>query len=363
VKVVFIDHYNAPHLGGGEEYLLTVAQGLKNYGFDIYILALPDSALAKTSHQKGLKTVEASFFTKNPLRDAAVVKDIIIDLAPDIVNTHGYYSSIIGRIAASNISNTRVVCTVHTEPLPPHGGLKFRLRGLLERSTSRNVHYIAVSREIKRQLSFLGISEEKIAVIYPAYSSDLVWHINPHQKNSFIFGAAGRLEKVKGFDVLIRAFSLIANRCSNVRLIIYGEGTQRRRLETLVSKLNLNKRIFMPGYVPTQEIYRDMHVFVSSSFSEGFPITLLNAAHLGIPCICTSAGGQVEIIDHQKTGLVVPPGDIKALAKTMLFACKNYENMLSMAQRAKQFIEERFSPQNLLYGHRELFEKLVRSSK
>lgn len=361
--MLFIDHYHAPHLGGGEEYLLTAANGLKNYGFDVYILALPGSSLAKTSRQKGLNTIEASFFTKNPLRDAAAVRNIIIDLAPDVVNTHGYYSGIIGRVAASNIRSTRVVCTVHTEPLPFKGGLKFRLRGVVEKATSSNVHYIAVSRTIKNQLSRLGISKEKVSVIFPAYNSGLVRQTNSRLENGFIFGSAGRLEKVKGFDILIRAFSLIANQCSLARLIIYGEGSQRHNLENLVRKLNLGDRVFLPGYVPPEELYRDIHIFVSSSIAEGFSITLLNAARLGIPCICTSAGGQVEIIEHQKTGLVVAPGDADALAEAMLFACKNYEAVLKLARKAKLFTEEQFSPEKLVHAHRDLFTKLAGSSQ
>jgi glycosyltransferase involved in cell wall biosynthesis len=363
VKVLFVDHYYAPHLGGGEEYLLTVAQGLKNYGFDIYILALPDSALAKTSRQKGINTIEASFFTKNPLKDASVVRDIIIDLAPQIVNTHGYYSHLIGKLAASNIKNTKLVCTVHTEPLPSYSRLKFKLRGIFERATSKNVYYIAVSREIKRQLSLLGISEEKVAVIYPAYNENLVWQANLHSKKGFTFAAAGRLEKVKGFDVLIRAFKLIADQGNHEQLVIYGEGTQRRSLEVLIQKLKLANQILMPGYVPPEELYKEIHVFVSSSFSEGLPITLLNAAYLGIPCICTSAGGQVEIIEHEKYGLVVKPGDVDALASAMLFVCKNYEAALKMAKEAKVFTEERFSPEKLVRSHIELFIKLAGSTQ
>lgn len=114
MKLLFIDHYYAPYLGGGEEYLLTAAEGLKNKGFDVYLLALPDSDLAKASQERSIPTIEVSFFTRNIFRDANAVRKVIKEISPDIINTHGYYSGIIGRLAAAGLKNVKIVCTVHT---------------------------------------------------------------------------------------------------------------------------------------------------------------------------------------------------------------------------------------------------------
>lgn len=359
MKLLFIDHYHAPHLGGGEEYLLTAAAGLKDRGLDVHLLALPGSSLSRASQEKGMSTIEAPFFTRNVFRDARTIRSVINDVKPDIINTHGFYSGIAGRLAAKGLKNVRVVCTVHTEPKPVNAGLSYRIRGLVERATSGGIYYIAVSEAIKNQLVSLGISRERITVIHPALTTKAEPPGSRTATEVFVFGAAGRLEKVKGFDILIRAFSLIADRCSHARLHIYGEGTLRQSLERLVEQLGMSGRVFLPGYVPVEKLYRDMTVFVSSSVAEGFSITLLNAAGLGIPCICTSAGGQVEIIEHRKTGLVVPPGDPYALADAMLFACTNYPAVLELAAQAKKLTATRFTPENLVSKHENLFSRLI----
>lgn len=242
-----------------------------------------------------------------------------------------------------------------------HAGFYHKLRNFLEAATSKRVHYIAVSNAIKSQLTKIGISEQKITVIHPAYNISQKSLVRRTNRDCFVFGAAGRLEKVKGFDILIRAFSKIAELCSNVQLHIYGEGTQRSSLQRLASHFRLVNRVLLPGYKPTELLYQDMDVFVSSSLTEGFSITLLEAAHLGIPCICTSAGGQVEIIEHQKTGIVVPPGNANTLADAMLFAYQNYDIMLKLAAEAKSFTDDRFSPEKLVNRHDELFKKIIQS--
>lgn len=359
MKILFIDHYPAPHLGGGEEYLLTAAAGLKKLGFEVAVLALSNSGLAHASRTAGIKTYEANFFSKNIFKDRSAVSEVIEQFKPDIINTHGYYSGIVVRLAAARTGNVPVVNTVHTEVRPLNGGLSRTIRNLVEKQTSKNVYYIAVSHTVARQLQDIGISKEKISVIHPAYDPS----VEPFSKKSggvFTFGAAGRLERVKGFHLLIQAFARAVNQCGDVRLVIRGEGNQRQKLEKLIHRLGIENRVLLPGYVTERNrIYEGFDVFISSSLLEGFSITLLNAAVSGVPCICTDAGGQTEIIEHKRTGLVVPAGDENALADSLVYAYRHYDEMLTMAELARDSLLERFSPHVLVNKHAELFTGLL----
>lgn len=359
MKILFIDHYYGKHLGGGEEYLLTVATGLKDLGYDIYLLALPSGCLSKAGKEKGLKTLEANFFTRNVFHDIKEVEKIISKVKPDLVNTHGYYSGIIGRIASKRQNINNIVCTVHTEVTPYYAGFYHSVRNFIEKLTSKSINYIAVSKTIYEQLVKIGLDPKKIAIVYPTYDEKLKPPKRQSNKDRLIFGAVGRLESVKGFDVLINAFFEVSKKCNSCDLYIFGDGSQKKHLENLIRKLGAENVIFLKGYRPAQEIFNSIDVFVSSSLSEGFPLALLNAVRLGIPCICTRAGGQIEIIKNEDMGLIVEPGNTDSLAKALLYACKNYEKMLELAENARNSITDEFSSENLIKNHEKIFRSIV----
>ncbi len=128
--------------------------------------------------------------------------------------------------------------------------------------------------------------------------------------------AVGKLEKQKGFDMLLRAFSACGDAVSDYSLVIVGEGTQRRYLSDLGTELGVSERVVMPGVVNDPfPLYQLSDMFVLASRFEGFPNVLLEAMASGCPCIsydCPS--GPAEIITHGQNGILVPPEDESGLS-------------------------------------------------
>lgn len=129
--------------------------------------------------------------------------------------------------------------------------------------------------------------------------------------------AVGRVDANKNHEMIIRAFSKIADEFPDASLVVYGDGECRGRLQELVKELGLSKRAVLPGSVPdiSDKIYQSS-IFVLSSDSEGMPNALLEAMCLGIPCISTDCpcGGPRELIKDGENGFLIPVGDIDALA-------------------------------------------------
>jgi len=129
----------------------------------------------------------------------------------------------------------------------------------------------------------------------------------------------GRLSAQKDFETLVRAFAVVRAQ-RPARLLILGEGTERPRIESLVSSLRLDEAVRMPGFVMNPFKYmKRSSVFVLSSRWEGFGNVLVEAMACGVPVVSTDCpSGPAEILENGKWGRLVPVGDFGALADAVI---------------------------------------------
>ncbi|ULR40554.1 glycosyltransferase [Thermus sp. NEB1569] len=187
---------------------------------------------------------------------------------------------------------------------------------------------IAVSQGVAEDLIHLtGLPREKIQVIYnPVVTPELFAKAREPLDHPWLASGeppvilgVGRLTEEKDFPTLIRAFALVRAQ-RPARLMILGEGELRPQLEALVHELGLQDDVALPGFVENPYAYMARAaVFVLSSRWEGFGNVLVEAMACGTPVVSTDCpSGPREILDHGKYGRLVPVGDVKSLAESIL---------------------------------------------
>lgn len=134
------------------------------------------------------------------------------------------------------------------------------------------------------------------------------------------FVAVGRLERQKGFDLLLEAFALAAEKLPSARLVIFGDGPERPALKNLADRLGISSRIGMPGTTRTpQEWLAAGNIFVLSSRFEGFPNVLLEALVTGMATVSFDCPwGPSEIFRSEDRYPLVPAADVEALAAALV---------------------------------------------
>lgn len=232
----------------------------------------------------------------------------------------------------------------------------------LYRAWSRFVRIIAVSRVVHDQLvETIRVQPERIQIIYNGIDlkrfsmRDRRWE----DAARFNIGCIARLENEKGIEFLIQAVKIIREFIPYVRLIIVGEGGERRKLTWLAERLNLKEYVQWVGYQKAIEKwygYFDVYV-LPSVVRESFGITLVEAMASGVPAVASRIGGTPEIVEHKVTGLLAEPGNSRDLADKLLYLYNNRESAKDMSVLARKRVEERFSLERMTRDFYLLFRK------
>jgi colanic acid/amylovoran biosynthesis glycosyltransferase len=176
--------------------------------------------------------------------------------------------------------------------------------------------------------------------------------------------AVGRLVEKKGFDVLVAACALLRGAGRAFECLIVGAGEQEGRLAAQIAGLGLGGQVRLLGPRPQGEVIGIVQsgaafaapcVVGADGNRDGMPTVLLEAMALGTPCVATDVTGIPELIDHERTGLLVPQRDPAALAAALARLLDDRALRLRLAAAARRRIEAQFDVAESSAALRELF--------
>ncbi len=187
----------------------------------------------------------------------------------------------------------------------------------------------------KRILAIRNLLDLPDLVPQPPSDTPPLWHIV----------SVGRLTAEKGHQYLIEALYLLNTKFNrqDFTATILGDGVLRTDLTQLANRYSLSDRIQMPGFC--DDIFSMLsaaHLFVLPSLHESSPNALIEAMGVGLPCIASSVGGVLDLIDHQENGLLIPPRASGALAEAINDILTNRELAVYLGRNARRKIEKMF---------------------
>lgn len=341
-------------IGGLESFIVELSRKTDKTAFNVNVLCLNgcNEKYRESLEQSGIGVhlikkegkYDASFFS----RTAAFLKHN----KTDVLHSHGgcfLYSTIMGKLADVG----KIIYTVHG--LPVEYGLKARIEEVLACCLADNI--VAVSEEIADKIKLrTKLFDNKIEVVIngidhqkyrPCEDADKIieskiFYGLPLKKK--IVGSVGRLESVKNYSLLLRAFSELVHAYKNdSQLVLVGAGSEETTLKALAKDLSISENIsFLGMQNDLPSIYPLLDVFVLSSLTEGTSMSLLEAQSCGIPAVVTDVGGNSNIIANGVNGILCKSGDQTAMAAHLDRLLNNDSARMKMKREAREVIERRF---------------------
>ncbi len=368
VRLLFVT--NALNAGGAEQFIALHLAHIDRSRYDVSVAMLHAPAGASIEDQVRKLDVPISDLREGKRPDPRVVPRLVRLLREqrvDLLQSHVAYSNVIARIAA-RLARVPVVTTEQTTAgnlgrrgldkitrltLPLSTGAAFISEGVKasfltgrERLLPRHLRVIpngidigAVQRAVldkQAACALLGVSPEPVIV-----------------------GCAGRLVPVKGHTYLLRAFQKLAPQIGatlpDARLVLLGGGALEQPLREEAASLGIADRVVFAGHRPdVHRLLGAFDVFAMPSLQEGLGLAALEAAAAGIPIVASRTGGLPEIIEHEVTGLLVPPTDVDQLAASLARVLRDPAFGRQMAERGKAHVQK-FAIESAVAAYDELY--------
>jgi glycosyltransferase involved in cell wall biosynthesis len=173
--------------------------------------------------------------------------------------------------------------------------------------------------------------------------------------------AAGRLARVKRYEMLVDAFALAGAACPDWSLRIYGDGTERARIADRIAHHGLGDRVFLMGSAtPIEAEWVKGSIAAVTSAHESFGMTIVEAMRCGLPVVSTDCPhGPGEIIRHGVDGCLVPRDSTRGVADALLALMRDDGRRAEMGRAARVSAEKRFTPDGVADRYERLFSALV----
>ena len=364
--------------GGGERVFSQIIRGLNKERFSVFVASNPGGIFEKKIMEAGVKIDPLDMTHRYNIGTISQLKKIIKTRDVQIVHSQGGRADFFSRTAA-RIANVPIIISSMAMLVEGYDVsiLRKGLYVLIDRWTERWVNKFIVLSEAMRQ-SLIERHKIPPGNIVKIHNGIEIEEYNPDLKevrnkklevkralglknNTLVIGAIGRLVWQKGFKYLIRAAPEVLDKFPKARFLIVGEGPLKNKLILTSEKLNVADRITFVGFrSDIKEILASIDVLAMPSLLEGLPMVLLEAMAMAKPIVATRIDGITEVLENDKTGLLVPAKNSHALAEAIVGILNDKAKANSFGLKAREVVKEKFSVKKMVKEIELAYEKLLR---
>ncbi len=326
-------------VGGAQENTILTCRGLVDRGHRVTLVAGPETGPEGSLWEQAAQSkceihrLDAMRRAARPIRDLGARRELVRlfkRLRPEIVHTHSSKAGILGRWAARTAGVPIIIHTIHgmsfnrTQPLH----MRILFRALERRAAQQTTAFISVADAMTEQAVAAGLApRSRFVTIRSGLETD---RFSPRpdlrrlfrrewgaQETDVVVGTIARLYSNKGYDEIIQAMPQMLNRCPNLRLVWIGDGKHRASYERGLEAIGARDRVTFLGLLSPEEVGRAINGFdilLHASRWEGLPRALVQGLLTEIPAVSFDNDGAPEVVIPNKTGVLVPHGDIAGLA-------------------------------------------------
>jgi len=371
-KILFV--ITKSNWGGAQKYVYELSTALNKDIFTPIVALGGDGPLKKELELAGIETIKISGLS----RDVSIFKDFFVFLSlfkifkkinPAVVHLNSSKIGGLGSFTARLAGIKKIIFTAHGWAFNEREHRSSLSLGIIKFLSWLTIIFshkvIVLSPKEKEQVSGWFRTKNKISVIengikeidfepknqarygimseYPA--------LQKHNEKIWL-GNIAELHPNKGLNYAIEAVSTIPN----VIYIIIGNGELYNDLKNEIEEKNLEDKIFLVGQIENAARFiKAFDIFLFPSIKEGLPYTLLEAGFAGIPVVSSNVGGIPEIIEQQKTGLLVHPKQPKEIIRVINHLLKNPEELDLLGKNLETATKEKFSFEKMLNKTTELY--------
>jgi L-malate glycosyltransferase len=354
--------------GGSKNHLLSLLQQFNKE--NILLGVFQEGKLSQEARKLGLPLV---VFGQSSRYDFSVLKKIASLIKKErisIVHTHGPRANLFTFFLKKRI-NFKWITTVHSDPSKDFikGGVKGKVFTWLNMRILKEIDYFfAVSNRFKEMLVGFGLNPDKIYVIYNGISFEGTYKQKVFREDiglteeDFAIIMVARLHPIKGHELVFESIKNLKDEgITDIKLLLVGDGPMNAELNKKVEELALSEHVLFLGF------QKDVHSYLAlsdvkllASYSESFPLVILESARAETPVISTDVGGVKDLINDPSLGWVVPVGDVQALTRAMKEAIEDKKND-SLKRKGVNLLEKasnNYSLQNLYNDTINTYEKI-----
>lgn len=362
MNILFIaNHLN---VGGISSYLLTLGNGLKERGHNVYVASSGGSLVDKFK-KYGITHIRVPLRTKKEVSPKIIISFLKLSgqvrkLNIDVLHSNSRTTQVLGDLLSRYNKGIAHVFTCH-------GFFKPKLSRRLFPCWGKAV--IAISSQVKEHLLLdFKLDERKISVINNGIDTASFGDFSAREKtrrelgvnDAFLVGIIARLSDVKGHTYLIQAMRIVLKDCPSAKLLIVGEGKTGRALVEQVNDLGIgDKVIFLAQAQNNRDILSAMDVFVMPSLQEGLGLALMEAMAQGLAVVGSSVGGIKTLIRDKENGLLVEPADSAGLARAIIKLFSDQPLRGELGMKARKFIMDNFSAAKMAEETERVYKKCL----